>query len=136
MTLEFEVSAVVPATQAAVYEAWLDSETHSLMTGGAAVVSDKEGESFEAWDGYIQGENLELEPPNRILQRWRTVEFHESDEDSLLEISLKSEGESTLVTIRHSNLPNHGMQYRQGWIDAYFDPMAEFFGRGSEGSIT
>ena len=135
MTLEFEVSAVVPATQAAIYDAWLDSESHSLMTGGEASVSDKEGDSFEVWDGYIQGVNLELEPASRILQRWRTVEFDDTDEDSLLEILLSQEGESTRVTIKHSKLPDHGMQYQQGWIDSYFIPMTEYFGRGSEGSI-
>ena len=132
MALKFEVSAVIPATQTAIYEGWLDSETHSSMTGGAASVSDKEGDSFEAWDGYIQGVNLELEPVSRILQRWRTVEFDETDEDSLLEILLSQEGESTRATIKHSNLPDHGMQYQQGWIDSYFIPMTEYFNRGSE----
>ena len=136
MTLEFEVSAIIPAAKATIYQGWLDSETHSLMTGGAAAVSDQVGDSFEAWDGYIQGVNLELEPHNRILQRWRTTEFDESDEDSILEILLDPEGESTKVTIKHSKLPDHGMQYRQGWIDAYFDPMAEFFGRSSEETAT
>ena len=101
------------------------------MTGSPAKASNKVGDDFEAWDGYIQGKNLELESPMRILQQWRTTEFEDSEENSLLEILLEPEGKGTEVTIRHSNLPDHGMQYQQGWIDAYFIPMKEYFGKES-----
>jgi activator of HSP90 ATPase len=127
MKIEFEVSDLIPATPEAIYGAWLSSDGHSTMTGSPATVSDVIGQSFEAWDGYIQGTNLELESPNRILQNWRTVEFEDSDPDSLLEILLERIGEGTRITIRHSNLPDHGMQYQQGWIDAYFNPMKAYF---------
>lgn len=132
MGIEFEVSEVIPAIPEIVYNAWLSSEEHSRMTGSPARVSAKVGEPFEAWDGYIQGKNLELEPPRRILQLWRTSEFKNSDKDSRLEILFVSEGDGTRVTIRHSELPDHGMQYRQGWIDAYFVPMMAYFGEKSE----
>ena len=127
MSIEFEVSEVIPAAPEVIYAAWLSSDEHSRMTGVHAKVSAKVGEAFEAWDGYIQGTNLELEPPGRILQRWRTSEFEEADKDSILEILLEAEGNGTRVTIRHSDLPDHGMQYQQGWIDAYFIPMKEYF---------
>ena len=130
MSVSFEVSELIPATPDDIYEAWLSSERHSKMTGGAAKVSNSLGGEFVAWDGYIQGKNLELISATRIVQTWRTTEFEDSDEESLLEIVLASEGEGTLVTIRHSNLPDHGMQYKQGWIDAYFVPMKAYFGPG------
>ena len=98
------------------------------MTGSPANVSDKVGEEFSAWDGYIQGKNLELNPFTRIVQLWRTSEFEDSDPDSLLEITLESERCGTRITISHSNLPNHGRQYKGGWIDAYFIPMKAHFG--------
>ena len=129
MSIRFEISDVIPAPPDVIYAAWLDSEEHSKMTGGQANVSAKVGEAFEAWDGYIQGTNLELESAKRILQHWRTREFDESDRDSVLEVLLDPEGDKTRVTIRHSDLPEHGMQYRQGWIDAYFTPMKEYFGK-------
>ena len=129
MSIEFEVYDLIPATPEEIYHAWLDSTEHSNMTGSPSKVSNVVGESFEAGDGYIRGENLELEPSSRILQSWRTTEFEDSDEDSILEILLEAKGEGTLVTIRHSRLPENGMQYRQGWIDFYFTPMKEYFGR-------
>jgi len=127
MALEFEVSAKIDATPERIYAAWLDSQSHSDMTGGQAVVSAVEGERFEAWDGYISGLNLELESPRRIRQSWRTTEFAEDDEDSLLEVTFEPEGQGTLLRLRHWNLPDHGMQYRQGWVDAYFEPMKAYF---------
>ena len=80
------------------------------MTGGSARVSSKVGDTFEVWDGYIEGKNLELETPKRILQSWRTIEFEEIEEDSLLEILLAPEGNDARITIQHSNLPDHGIQ--------------------------
>ena len=125
--IEFEVSDHIKVSPELVYAAWLNSEQHSGMTGSVAKVSDQVDGVFEAWDGYIQGINLELEPPRRILQHWRTSEFNQADEDSLLEILFEPDGEGTRVTIHHSHLPPHGMQYQQGWIDAYFEPMKAYF---------
>lgn len=129
MAIEFEVSDVLPVSPKVVYSAWLNSEKHSQMTGSPATVSSIVGERFEAWDGYIQGKNLELEAPKRILQSWRTTEFEETDNDSVLEITFEEVGLGTRVTIRHSDLPTHGMQYQQGWIDAYFSPMKEYYAK-------
>ena len=126
--IDFEISAVIPATPDMIYDAWLNSEEHSQMTGGLAKVSAHIGDTFKAWDGYIQGKNLELETSKRILQSWRTSEFKETEKDSLLEILFDAEEGGTRVTIRHSELPDHGMQYEQGWIDAYFIPMKDYFG--------
>ena len=98
------------------------------MTGGQAIVSKKTGETFTAWDGYITGTNLVLEPKKRIIQNWRTTEFKENEENSQLEVLFEKEKEGTKVTIIHSNLPSHGEQYKQGWVDNYFTPMTAYFG--------
>ena len=127
MKIHFEVSAEITATPKQIYEAWLDSEQHSAMTGGSAIVSDQIGDSFTAWDGYIEGRNLELKPDEKIIQHWRTSEFAPSDENSRLEIVFEAMKDGTLVTIRHSNLPEHGMQYKTGWVENYFDPMKGYF---------
>lgn len=127
MSMAFEVSTVLPVEPEELFDAWLDSAKHSAMTGATAHVSDRVGDTFDAWDGYVQGENLELERPHRILQSWRTVEFSEQDEDSLLEVCFEDHPEGTQVTIRHSRLPAHGSQYEQGWVDNYFAPMSAYF---------
>ena len=127
MPLKFKVSEIVPATPTEIYKAWLDSKGHSKMTGSRAKISDKVGTSFEAWDGYITGTNLELIPSKLIVQSWRTTEFAETEQDSHLEITLLAVKGGTKVTLSHSNLPAHGEQYRQGWVDSYFEPMKAYF---------
>ncbi len=127
MAYSFEVSDVIAASAEEIYHAWLDSYEHSQMTGSPAQVTPKEGAEFTAWDGYISGKNLELQPSTRIVQAWRTTEFKESDPDSLLEVILEPVDGGTRVTLRHSNLPDDDDQYLQGWLDFYFAPMKEFF---------
>jgi uncharacterized protein YndB with AHSA1/START domain len=138
MAVAFEISEVFPATPQVIYQAWLNSEGHTLMTGSPAQASAQVGGSFSAWDGYITGKNLELETDRRIVQAWRTIEFKQSDLDSLLEVTLETEGQGARLTIRHSNLPDDGMQYKQGWVESYFRPMLAYFqdreGGGSNGS--
>lgn len=124
-----EVSTVIPATPQQIYNGWLDSETHGKFSGGAAQIDSRPGGAFTAWDGYIQGTTLELDPPRRILQSWRSSDFPEEAPDSLLEVLLEPAGDNTCITIRHTNIPDGQAQdYRQGWMDYYFEPMQAYFG--------
>ncbi|PON11934.1 hypothetical protein C2W62_42235 [Candidatus Entotheonella serta] len=90
MSLAFTVSAIIPASPQDVYNAWLDSDGHTQMTGSPAHTSAELGASFDAWDGYISGKNLMLEPGKRIVQSWRTTNFTDADEDSQIEVSLEA----------------------------------------------
>ena len=127
MAIAFEVSDIIPAAPNQVYMAWLDSDSHTNMTGGTAKASADLGGEFEAWDGYIHGRNLALEPGRRIVQSWRTTQFDASEEDSQIEVVLQEVDGGTMVILRHTNLPPHGTQYQQGWQDHYFDPMKMYF---------
>jgi activator of HSP90 ATPase len=127
MGLQFTASALIPAEPCVVYAAWLSSETHGAMTGAAATCSAEAGGRFHAWDGYIHGHNLELQENKRITQSWRTQDFSPDEPDSRVVITLEADGAGTRVTIVHSDLPDHGMRYLQGWADFYFSPMTEHF---------
>lgn len=112
-----------------IYHAWLDSDLHSRMTGGQAQCSNQVGHSFMAWDGYITGKNLELFKNRKIVQTWRTSEFDEKDDDSILTITLNQVSEGTEIILNHTNIPAGQTQYAQGWVDHYFSPMKAFFGK-------
>lgn len=123
--------AVIPAPPEVVYAAWLDPEEHGRFTGGAATCDAKVGGAFTAWDGYIEGRHVLLEPGRRIVQRWRTSEFPEDAPDSKVEILFEpaAEGQTRLVLI-HTDIPeDQGAQYQQGWSDHYFEPMKTYFGK-------
>jgi uncharacterized protein YndB with AHSA1/START domain len=127
MAIEFVVSALIPASPEEIYTAWLSSEGHTQMTGASATISSEVGAEFIAWDGYIRGRNLELEPGKRIVQSWRTSEFSEDEGDSQIEVTLEPVGDQTKVILRHTGLPPHGGQYEQGWVENYFEPMNDYF---------
>jgi uncharacterized protein YndB with AHSA1/START domain len=128
VTDSFSVSRVLPATPEQIYEAWLDTDDHSEMTGAPATCDPKVGGGFTAWEGYIEGTNVELEPFKRIVQRWRTLEFPVDAPDSLLEILLEPSNGGALLTINHSEIPEgQGDAYKLGWADNYFEPMAAHF---------
>jgi activator of HSP90 ATPase len=132
MAFEFTVSDVIPATPQRIYEAWLSSEGHEQITGGQpARISAREGANFTAWDGYITGRNLQLEPDRRIVQSWRTTEFSDTDPDSQIEVLLEPVPGGTRITLHHTNVPEGHLGYRDGgWQDYYFETMKEHFGAG------
>jgi activator of HSP90 ATPase len=122
--------AVIPASADRVYAAWLDAKEHSKMTGGPATVDAQVGGDHSAWDGYISGTILELEPSRRIVQSWRSTDFPLGHSDSRLEVHLRDVDGGCDVTIVHTEIPaGQGAQYEQGWRDHYFEPMARYFGQ-------
>ncbi|HTB45485.1 MAG TPA: SRPBCC domain-containing protein [Acetobacteraceae bacterium] len=128
MPFGFTLNATIPATPRQIYDAWLDSDGHSGMTGGKATASPAEGGAFTAWDGYISGRNLVLEPGRRIVQSWRTTRFIAADPDSQIEVLLAPVEGGTLVTLHHTNVPDGHTGYQDGgWQDHYFQPMKRWF---------
>jgi uncharacterized protein YndB with AHSA1/START domain len=128
MPFAFSLSDTIPAAPAQIYDAWLDSESHTAMTGGGATASPVVGGSFTAWDGYISGQNLALEPGRRIVQSWRTTRFTPEDADSEIEVLLEPVAGGTLLTLRHTNVPDGHTGYQDGgWQQHYFEPMKQYF---------
>jgi len=137
MSFAFTVSATIPATPDEIYDAWLDGKSHGAMNGGGpATASKRVGGAFTAWDGYIGGKNLELEPGKRILQSWRTTQFTDQDEDSRIEITLEKVTGGTKLTLEHSNVPDGHDGYKSGWTTHYFEPMKAYFAAGKPAKKT
>jgi uncharacterized protein YndB with AHSA1/START domain len=123
-----EVSTWLPVAPDALYRAWLDSKAHAAFTGAEAKVQPRVGGNFYAWDGYIVGTTLELQPGARIVQAWSTSEFPEDHEPSRLEVLLAPDAGGTRITIKHSDIPEgQADAYEQGWEEHYFVPMRRHF---------
>ena len=132
MPSSFKISVVLPVSQKELYTAWLDNKAHSAFTGSPAKIDPRVGGKFSAWDGYISGKTLELNPFRRILQSWRTTEFSKNTPDSTLEVLITKSGRGSKLTLVHKNLPQgSSAEYKTGWNDFYFTPMKEYFrGKG------
>lgn len=128
MTETIKISEVFPVTAKKLYEAWLDSKEHSAFTGSKAKINPAIGGAFTAWDKYISGKTLVLQPYSRIVQSWRTTEFHDSYPDSTLEVLFEKSANGTKMTLLHSGIPKgDSKKYEDGWNEYYIIPMKNYF---------
>ena len=106
-----------------VYDAFMTSKKHSKFTGASAKISNKVGGKFSVWDGYAEGENLELDPGKKIVQSWRASDWPEGHM-SKITIKLTKQGKATKLTFIHSGVPAEFYKdIKQGWVEYYWNPM-------------
>jgi uncharacterized protein YndB with AHSA1/START domain len=128
-TDSLNLTADIPASPQAIYDAWMDAKKHAEFTGAAATGEPRAGGRFSAWDGYIEGTTLELEPGKRIVQAWRTTEFPPGSPDSRVEVNLEPTDGGTHITLLHTEIPEgQGASYESGWEEYYFQPLRDYFG--------
>jgi activator of HSP90 ATPase len=107
----------------AVYEALMDSEKHARFTGAGADISREVGGKFTAYDGSLEGDNLELVPDARIVQSWRSDDWPERHY-SRATFSLKKIEGGTRLTFTQTGVPEEFYEdVKEGWIDYYWEPM-------------
>jgi activator of HSP90 ATPase len=120
----------IPASPDEVYDAFMDPKKHAAFTGAEATCDPEVGGEFSAWDGYITGKNLDLERGKRIVQEWSTSEWPEGYPPSRLELTFAKVKDGTELTMVHSEVPASQVEeYRQGWIDNYWDLLKGYFGK-------
>jgi activator of HSP90 ATPase len=118
----------ISAKPTEVYDAYVDSEKQSEFTGSVATSDPRIGGRFTAWEGYITGIYLELEPGKRIVQEWTSSDFPEGAFPSRLEFILKEVKDGTEIIMIHLGVPEELAEgIAQGWKDYYWEPMKEYF---------
>jgi activator of HSP90 ATPase len=128
MNGSIKISEVFPVSAKILYDAWLNSAEHSEFTGSKAEIRPNVGSKFSAWDGYITGTNITLQPYGRIVQSWRASDFPKGASDSKLEILFEKTGSGTRITLIHTKLPAAKVKdFEKGWINHYFKPMKKYF---------
>ncbi|NNF19948.1 MAG: hypothetical protein HKN61_09225 [Flavobacteriaceae bacterium] len=129
MKERFQFEEIFPVSPKELYESWLNSESHSAMTGSKAECSDENRGEFTAWDGYIRGANKSLKPYKEIIQSWRTSDFKDKDPDSELIVRFYDVVGGCRMVLIHRNVPEGEIHYKQGWIDHYLQPMRAHFNK-------
>ena len=122
------ISSTFDTNAAFLYKFFLDSKLHTEVTESKAIINNKIGGRFTAWDGYIKGEIVSLEKNKKIVQKWRTTEFNKNDKDSVLEITIEEidKNKSNLI-LKHSGIPEGTEEeYKNGWKEYYIKPLKEF----------
>ncbi len=111
-----------------IYRAFVSSREHTEVTRSEAKCSAKVGGRFTAWDKYISGKNLELVEGKKIVQEWKTSEWPQGYEPSILKIFLKKKGGGTQLSMTQSRVPASQVdQYDKGWYESYWEPLKQYF---------
>ena len=122
-------AVTINASPNAVYDALMDSKTHSLFTGSKARISRRVGGTFTAYDGYAEGKNIELSRGKKIVQSWRARDWPKRQYSKATFAMRKVRG-GTKLTFTQTGVP--GRKYRsikQGWSDFYWAPLKEMLER-------
>ena len=114
-------------TPSVLYELYMDAKRHSLLTGGKAVISKREGAKFSVYGKYATGKNLQLIRNRLIVQSWRASDWKKTDVDSTLTILFEAQGSDVLVTMTHANVPEEqAKSLANGWNIYYWKPWKNF----------
>jgi len=123
-------TVVFRATPHEIYQALMDSAKHAQFTGAEASISREAGGTFTAYDGGIQGKNLELAMDAKIVQSWRCdATGWPADHYSTLSIALEAVDGGTRLVLTHEDVPDPSYdECNRGWRQAYWDKMKQTFG--------
>ena len=125
MSSTIRQSVTLGASPKAVYEALMNSRTHSRFTGSKAVISRRVGGRFTTYDGYASGENLELVPGRKIVQTWRATDWP-AGQVSKVAFSLRKVKTGTKLTFVQTGVSaNQVASLKKGWTEFYWQPLKE-----------
>jgi len=129
-TLEFKFERTIPAPQREVFEAWLNPKVPGTpWYENDKLILNPEVNGFFYWliKGTAHyGRFTEMARPGRIQYTW--MSRYTLGEESLVTVTFTNKGEDTLMTLVHSNLPDHELakSHKEGWtyfMDKFLDTL-------------
>ena len=121
----FKKTFKINAEPSDIYSALTNPFTIELWSGYPAVMSDEPGSEFSLWVGDITGKNLEFVQDKKVVQEWF---FGDQTEKSVVTIDIKPDGENSLVTVEHTNIPDDDFaEIAEGWREYYIGAIINFF---------
>src|SRR5580692_8045160 len=118
-TLEFKFERTILAPPGEVFDAWLDPKIPGNPWNAAEkfILNPKvDGLFYWALKGTAHyGRFTEVERPGRIQHTW--VSPNTLGKESIVTLTFKKQGEDTLMTLVHSDLPDTdgGRGHEKGW---------------------
>ncbi|MDA9563588.1 SRPBCC domain-containing protein [Flavobacteriales bacterium] len=127
---QLELTTVLPISPSDAYHDWLSSEKHTVFTGAVATIQNLVGSDFSAWDGYITGKIKEVVDGKYCVMSWRTLEFPEGADDSMVRVIFTEVTEGCMLTLQQTKIPaGDGQKYADGWKSYYFQPMQKYYAK-------
>lgn len=113
-----------------VYEAYMHENRQATFTASGCQMNEEIGGKCIMYDGYIEAENVKLEPGKLIEQKWVAKEDQWPEgHQSTIRITLEEKDAGTQLTLVHTDVPPELKDsLEQGWIDHYWTQMTDYFG--------
>ena len=133
-TLEFRLERTIPASVTEVFDAWLDPKVPGNPWNAAEkFIRDPKVDGLFYWTlkgTSHYGRFTVVERPTRIQHTW--VSPKTLGVESTVTVTFRRKGDDTLMTLVHSDLPDHELArgHEKGW-NYFLDVLSEQFGNGS-----
>ena len=133
-TLEFKLERTIQAPLEEVFDAWFNPNIPGNPWNAAEKFmfdANVDGLFYWTLKGTPHyGRFTEIERPGRIQHTW--VSPNTLGEESMVTVTFKKQGEETLMTLVHSDLPDHELarRHEKGW-NYFLDIFRGQFGNGS-----
>ncbi len=133
-TIEVKVERTIPAPVGTVFDAWLDPKVPGTTWNAAEkflLEAKVDGMFYWALKSNAHyGRFTEIARPGRIEHTW--VSPGTLGLESKVTVTFKQQGDNTLMTLVHSELPDTegGKRHEQGW-NYFLGVFLEQFGNGS-----
>lgn len=116
-------SAVFRASPHDIYEMLMDSKLHSRFSGAKASISRKKGGRFTAYDGWINGRNIEIVKDKKIVQEWRGADWPEKHY-SKVTYKISRNGNGAKLSFTQTGVPEDKyIDISKGWKEHYWEKM-------------
>ena len=132
--IEITVERKIPAPPQEVFDAWLDSNVPGTTWNAAEkFILDPKVDGLFFWNlkgTSHYGRFTEIERPSRLQHTW--VSPSTLGQESTVTVTFKKQGDDTVMTLVHSELPDcePAKGHEKGW-NYFLGTFIEQFGRGS-----
>ncbi len=117
------IAASLPATPETLFDMYVDPVAHAGFTGSAVTIDPRPGSLFRAFDGALSGTMLHVEPKRLIVQTWRSVNFADTDIDSVLVLSFWPDDGGARIELVQVNVADRDFAgVSHGWEKYYWTP--------------
>ena len=119
-TVEIRLERTIPALPGEVFDAWLDPKIPgTLWHQNEKLIIDPKVDGLwyllSSKGSPHYGRFIDIDRPGRLRHSW--MSRHTLGEESMVTVTFEKKGAGTLMTLRHSGLPNDDMAtaHEKGW---------------------
>jgi len=114
-----------------LFECFVEPNRVRAYAGGDATVSREKGGKFSLFGGSVQGENIEVDYPKKLVQKWRFNSWAEGHY-STVTITLEEKDGKTICKLTQAGVPTEDRERTErGWGANFWSRIKGVFGFGS-----